>query len=164
MLALSPPPLNIAVSQCELRSAVSCGRRVERESRRLLSILEEENQMEMFVSIRTSVSFASEYYALESAIEEKIKFATPAGWFCPTYGRSGDASAGWSSPADALSLEVVARRTPPSTPIIVLYLDCHQKLSKCFSVNRISAGQLAPQTRGIEVKVVIQRLNFLQDC
>ena len=38
--------------------------------------------MEMLVSIRTSVSFASEYYALESAIEEKIKFATPAGWFC----------------------------------------------------------------------------------
>ena len=70
MLALSPS-LNIAVSQCELRSAVSCDRRVERESRSLLSILEEENQMEMFVSIRTSVSFASEYYSLKNRGEEK---------------------------------------------------------------------------------------------
>ena len=150
--------------QCGLRSAVSCDRRVERESRSLLSILEEE-----LIRWKCLSAFAPVCPLLMSIIlwkieEKKNKICDAGRMVLPTYGRSGDASAGWSSPADALSLEVVARRTPPSTPIIVLYLDCHQKLSKCFSVNRISAGQLAPQTRGIEAKVVIQRQNLHRAC
>ena len=97
--------------------------------------------MEMFVSIRTNSSFASEYYSLKRKEKKKSNLRRRPDGFVRNVQLWGDASAGWwSSPADALSLEVVARRTPPSTPIIGLYLDCHQKLSKCFSVNRISAG------------------------